>query len=127
VGVCRLEDGDAMKAYPVLCNNIIAMTDNGIVVVQDSLGSQKDVPGSHSVACASSSGIEAVNIKVEEFSNLEDRKGPLPMTVVGVKAEHEVSCMSLCPLLGISESRPELPVLSLIYVYQTKFSSLMKR
>jgi hypothetical protein len=33
------------------------------------------------------------------------------MTVVGIKAEHEVSFMSLCPLLGISESHPELTVL----------------
>jgi hypothetical protein len=63
------------------------------------LGLQKDVPGSHSVACASSlDGVHAVNIKVEEFSDIEDRKDSVPMTAVGVKAEHEVSCMSLCPL-----------------------------
>jgi hypothetical protein len=50
-----VQNGDAMKVYPVLCNNIIAMTDKGMMVLQNRLGSQKDVPGSHSEACASSS------------------------------------------------------------------------
>jgi hypothetical protein len=35
----------------------------------------------------------------------------VPVTVVEIKAEHEVSCMSLCPPWGISGSHPELPVL----------------
>jgi hypothetical protein len=71
------------------------MTDKGMVVPQDSLDSQKDLPGLRSEACASSSldGVQAVNIKVEDFSDIEDRKDSLPMTVVGIKAEHEVSCM----------------------------------
>jgi hypothetical protein len=93
-----------MKAYRVLCNNIIAMNDRVMVVLQDSLDSQKDVPGLQSEACGSSSlsGVQAVYIKVEEFSDVEDRVDPLPETVVGIKAEHEVSCMfPLCPLLSI--------------------------
>jgi hypothetical protein len=61
------------------------------------LDSQKDVPGSHSDACASShhDGDQAVSIKVEEFSNMEDEKDPAPMTFIEIKAKHEVSCMSL--------------------------------
>jgi hypothetical protein len=111
-----------MKAYPVLCNNITAMTDDGMMVLQKCLDIKKYLPGSHSEGCASSShsGAQAGNIKVEEFSDIEDRKDPVPMTVVGIKAEHEVSCMSLCPLLGISQSYPELPVLSLICICFTK-------
>ncbi|PNF32629.1 hypothetical protein B7P43_G17893 [Cryptotermes secundus] len=67
------------------------MTDKGVVLLQDSLDSQKDEPGSHSEACASSSlnGVQAVNIKVEESSDMEGGEDPVPMTVVGIKAEHE--------------------------------------
>jgi hypothetical protein len=92
------------------------MTDKGMVVLQNCLDSQRDVPGSHSEICASSShdGDQAVNIKVEEFSEMEDWEDPVPMTVVEVKIEPEVSCMSVCPLLGISHSHPEFPVLFLL-------------
>jgi hypothetical protein len=122
---CRREM--AMNAYPVLCNNIIAMTGKGMMVLQNCLNSQKDVPGSHSVALASSSldGVHAVNIKVEEFSDIEDEEDPVPMTAVGIKAEHEVSCMSLCLLLGIYCLHPEF-VLFLICICHKNFSSLVK-
>jgi hypothetical protein len=101
----------AMKGYPVLCNNVIATTDNVVVVLQNCVDLQKDEPGLHSEASPSSSedGDQAVNIKVEDSSDIEDRENPMPMTVVGIKAEHEVSCMSLCPLLGISRSQLGFP------------------
>ncbi|PNF36702.1 hypothetical protein B7P43_G13310, partial [Cryptotermes secundus] len=56
---------------------------------EDSLDSQEDEPASHSEACASSSldGVQAVYIKVEEFSDIEDSKDSEPMAVVGIKAE----------------------------------------
>jgi hypothetical protein len=42
-----------------------------------------------------------MNIKVEEVSDVEvEEEHPVPMTFVGIKAEHEVSCMSVCPLLA---------------------------
>jgi hypothetical protein len=90
------------------------------------LDSQKDEPGSHSEACPSLSedGDHSVNIKVEEFSDVEDRKDPVPVTVVGIKVEHEVSCMSLCPLLGISLSYPELRTVRHISVISRVASSL---
>jgi hypothetical protein len=89
------------------------------------LNSQKDEPGSHSEACASSLGdVHAVNIKVEEFSDIEDMEDPVPMTAVVIKAEHEVSCMSLCPLLGIYRLHPELPVLFLACICHKKTSPL---
>jgi hypothetical protein len=43
------------------------------------------------------------------------------MAVEGIKAEHEVSCVSpLWPLLGKSESHPAVPVLSLNCICHTK-------
>jgi hypothetical protein len=89
-----VQNGDAMKVYPVLCNDIIAVTDKGMMLLQNRVDSQKDVPGSHSEAHGSSSlgDDQAVNIKVEEVSDMEDGEDPVPMTVVGIKAEH-VSCM----------------------------------
>jgi hypothetical protein len=72
-----------------------------MVVLQNCLESQKGVVGLHSEACASSSldSVHAVNRKVEEFSDIGDREDPVPMAVVGIKAEHEVSSVSpLCPL-----------------------------
>jgi hypothetical protein len=67
-----------------------------MVVLQIRLDSQKDVPGSHSEACASSShSVQAVNIKVEEASDVEDEEDPMPTTFMEVKFEHEVSYMSV--------------------------------
>jgi hypothetical protein len=70
------------------------------------LNSQDDVAGSHGEAYASpcSDVHQAISIKVEEFSDVEDGEEPMPMTFIGIKAEHEVSCMSMSPLLGISHS-----------------------
>jgi hypothetical protein len=98
------------------------MTDNGMVVLQDSLDSQKDEPGSHSEACPSWSHDvdQAVNIKVEEFSDIDDGEDPVPMTVIGIKAEHEVSCMSLYPLLGLSQSHPGFPAPFVVCICHTK-------
>jgi hypothetical protein len=112
---CRMEM--AMKVCPVVCNNIIAVTE---VVLQNCLDSQKDEPRAHSEACPSSSpdGVQAVNIKVEEFSDVEDREDPVPVTVVGIRAEHEVSCMSVFtirPILHI-----ELPILFLNCICHAK-------
>jgi hypothetical protein len=98
------------------------MTDKGMAVLQNCVDSQKDEPSSHSGACLSSfhDGDQAVNIKDEEISDIEGGEDPEPMTVVGIKAEHEVSCMSLCPLLGTSQSHPGFPVHFLMCICHTK-------
>jgi hypothetical protein len=85
-----------LKCYPVMCSNITAMTDKGMMVLQNHLELQEDVPGSYNEACSSLSlsDIQAVNIKVEEFSDIEDSEDTVPMAVEGIKAEHEVSCVS---------------------------------
>jgi hypothetical protein len=66
-----------------------------MMVLQHCLDSQKDVPASHSEACASSShSDQAVDIKVE-VSDAEDEEDPAPMTFMEIKFEHEVSYMSV--------------------------------
>jgi hypothetical protein len=90
------------------------------------LDSQKDVPGSRSDACASShhDGDQAVNIKVEELSDMEDEQDPAPMTFVEIKAEHEVSFISLlCTVRPVSQ--PEVSVL--LCICDTKFYCLVNR
>jgi hypothetical protein len=39
---------------------------------------------------------QAKNIKSEEVSDTEGEEDPVPMTFPKIKAEAEVSCMSLC-------------------------------
>jgi hypothetical protein len=52
-----------------------------------------------------------MNIKAEAVSDIEvEEEHPVPMTFIGIKAEHEVS--SLCPLFGRFLARLELPRLS---------------
>jgi hypothetical protein len=82
-----------MEASLVLSKDIIPVTDKGILVLQKCLDSSKDVPGSHSEAFPSSphSGDQAVKIKVEEFSLVQDGEGPVPISFLQIKAEHEVS------------------------------------
>jgi hypothetical protein len=96
--------------------------DKVMMIFQDSLDSQKDVPGSHSEACVSPShlGNQAVSIKVEEFSHVQDEEDPVPMAVVEIKVEPEVSCVPVCQLLGIFHSHPELPVPFFLCIYDRK-------
>jgi hypothetical protein len=60
------------------------------------------VAGSHRELCGAHShdGHQAVNIKVEKFSPGQD--GEVPVTVEEIKAEHEVSCMSVSTVGHIS-------------------------
>jgi hypothetical protein len=70
------------------------------VLLQNCLESQQGVPDVRSESCALSSDDvdQAVNIKIETFSDAEDGEDSVPMTFVGIKAEHEVSCMAIvCP------------------------------
>jgi hypothetical protein len=63
------------------------MTDKGMLVLQDSAHSQEDVPGSCTETSPTSSydGNHAINIKVEEVSDVEEEDNP------GIKVEHAVS------------------------------------
>jgi hypothetical protein len=103
------------------------MTDDSVVVLQNCSDLEKDVSGSHSEACPSSSHStdQAFNIKVEEVSDVEDGEDPVPVSFIGTNAERKVSCASSCSLLGLwSHSRPELFTLFLNCFCYKKTSSL---
>jgi hypothetical protein len=55
----------------------------------------------HSEVCPASSrdAYPAVSIKAEVFSDAEEEEYPVPLTFVGIKAEPEVSYVSM-PMLG---------------------------
>jgi hypothetical protein len=105
-----------------------------VLFLENCFYSQKDVPGSHGGSCASSShGVnQAVNVKVEEFSDVEDGEDPVPMSFMEIKFEREVSYMSVCLLLGTSQSHPELHIPVLISsvakkeISRTQWSIAMK-
>jgi hypothetical protein len=64
--------------------------------------SQKGVPGLCSETCTSPSpdGNGGINVKSEEVSDVKVEEDPVPISFPRIKAEREVSCMSVCPLLG---------------------------
>jgi hypothetical protein len=76
------------------------MADKYAMVLQNCMDLQKHAPGpcSETFAASSHDANQAVNIKVEEVSDVEvEEERPVPMTFIGIKAEHEVSCVSVCP------------------------------
>jgi hypothetical protein len=62
------------------------------------MGLLKVVPGSCSETCLTSSHVrnQVTNIKVDVTDILEE-EDPISTTLPVIKAEHEVSCMSVCP------------------------------
>jgi hypothetical protein len=76
------------------------MTYKSMLILQNCRDLEKCVPGScdETYPTASHDASQAMNIKVEEVSDIEAEDHPVPMTFVGVKSEHEVSCtrMSFC-------------------------------
>jgi hypothetical protein len=85
------------------------VVDYGTVVLQICTDFLKIEPGSSSETCpASRDENHMTYIKVEE--------DPVPITFPGIKAEHEVSCISMCPLLGSFHKYPELCTVFLISI-----------
>jgi hypothetical protein len=69
-----------------------------MVVLQDCVDFKKEVAGSCSGTCATSShdANQAVsNIKVEKFSDIEEEEDPVPISFPAIKPEAEVSCTSV--------------------------------
>jgi hypothetical protein len=58
---------------------------------------------------------QAMNIKVE-VTGAEEEEDPLPITHQEIKAKIEVSCMSVCQLLGRYHKFAEMPVVFLIFI-----------
>jgi hypothetical protein len=78
------------------------VVDDGTVVLQICTDFLKSEPGSSNEACSTSSrdGVQVSDIKVEE--------DPVPITFPGIKPAHEVSCMSVYPLLDSFDRHPKL-------------------
>jgi hypothetical protein len=83
--------------------------DNDVMVLQNCTDFLKCLPGSYSETCVTSfhDGSEVMSIKVEAVTEEED---PLLITFPGMKAEHEVSCISFVedPLTDCACSRDVL-------------------
>jgi hypothetical protein len=72
------------------------MTDKDMLVLQDCAHSQEDVPGSciETWPASSHDAFQAINLKVEEVSDVEEEENPVPISFPRVKAEHAVSSFS---------------------------------
>jgi hypothetical protein len=70
-----------------------------MLVLQDCAHSQEDVPGSCTETYSTSShdANQAINIKVEDVSDVEEEENPVPISFPGIKAEHAVSCFFSFP------------------------------
>jgi hypothetical protein len=73
------------------------MIDMGVVLLQNYMDLQKDIRGSRSETCpASLDASQFISVKLEDVSDIEEEKDPVPLNVSGIKTEHEVSCMPVC-------------------------------
>jgi hypothetical protein len=77
---------------------------------------EKDVTDVSSETCPASSheGNGGIRIKSEAVSDVEQEEDSVPTSFPGMKSEREVSCTSVCPLLGTFQARPLLPIVLLI-------------
>jgi hypothetical protein len=72
------------------------MCDKGILALQNYMALEKGVPGPYGETYLTSDDTnQAMNVKAEEVSDVEVDEGPVPITFPEIKAEPEVSCMSL--------------------------------
>jgi hypothetical protein len=73
-----------------------AMIDIGVMVLQKCTKSEIEVrdPCGETTP-TSGDASEAINIKVEEISDVEEETGPVPISFPKIKAEPEVRCKSL--------------------------------
>jgi hypothetical protein len=77
------------------------MIDNGMMLLQNCVDLLKMIPGSYSETCPTSSygGNEGIDIKIE-VTDIQEEEEPEPVTFPVIKSENEVSCTSVCTLLG---------------------------
>jgi hypothetical protein len=66
---------------------------------------------------ASNDADQAINIKAEEVSDADEEE-PMPITFLEVKAEPEVSCMSVFELLDRYHTYAKMPVVFLLPLCQ---------
>jgi hypothetical protein len=86
-----------------------------VVPLQNCVDIQKDIRGSYSQTCQGSCDEDdVISIKVEDVSDIEEHKDPVPLNVSGIKTEHEVSCNSV--MVRQISHYPEFTVVFLIFV-----------
>lgn len=102
------------------------MIHESVVVLQNCMYLLKVVPGSCTEACPTTScdGSQIFSIKVERDTDIQE-EDPLLITFPEMKVEHEVSFMSVCPLLGIFNKYAVLPILSSELCLDTSFCHLI--
>jgi hypothetical protein len=75
-----------------------------MVVLQNCVDLQDHNSDLHSETCHTSSGDcnQVTGIKVEEVISIKEEEGQEPISYSEIKTEHEVNCMSVCPLFYTS-------------------------
>jgi hypothetical protein len=77
------------------------MIDMALVVLQNPADSEKlQGPCGEMSPGSSQDAYEAISVKSEVLSDAEEEEHPFPLTFVGIKAEPEVSCVSVSMLGG---------------------------
>jgi hypothetical protein len=77
-----------------------------MVVLQNCVDLRNHGPVLHSEICHAPSGDcnQVPVIKVEEVISVKEEEGPEAISFPKIETEHEVSCMSVCPLFCTSYS-----------------------
>jgi hypothetical protein len=80
------------------------------LAVLQNLDDSENVRSLCSETCPASShdAYQAINIKAEVLSDVEEEEDPLAVTSPGIKAEPEVSCVSVTMLGGFHKYRHSL-------------------
>jgi hypothetical protein len=83
----------------------VVIIDIALFVLQNATDSDK-VQGPHSEICPESShnACYSISVKTEEVSDLEEEEDLAPVPFLGIKAEPEVSCVSVYVLLFTNTS-----------------------
>jgi hypothetical protein len=76
----------------------LCKADKFVVVFQKCVSLVELQPGLYSEPCHD--GNQCIDIKVEEVADIKEEEDPLQAVFPVLKTEHEVSFMSVCPLLG---------------------------
>jgi hypothetical protein len=93
------------------------MVDKDLMVLQNYAKLENVVQGSFNETYATyDDANQAKNIKAKEASDAEEEEDPVPMTFPKIKAEAEVSFMSVCPLLRKHHRYIEMPVVCMISI-----------
>jgi hypothetical protein len=73
------------------------MIDKGVVLLQNYMDLRKDIHGSCSeTSPLSHDANQIISVKIEDVSDIEEEKDPVPFIYSRIKTEHVVSCMSVC-------------------------------